>query len=180
MFVGQAIQTRVATMHTQVIPRFGRVRFSNAHGLSGVGTTIWFDREYKSHVVALGDQYRCLREHDLTFTGATVPEAWFLGQRNEISFDVEEREGRRYDEGCLRRPGRFWECFFVRPVAWQEGTPWLPRIETTGWRSGITGHLVEVGHGFECTNATVSELLAELLHVETFDMVHGPDSLWLK
>ncbi len=168
-------------MHSQQIPRFGRVRFSNIHGLSGIGTNIWFDRIYGRHVVTMDGQYRHVEEKDLTFTGETVGEATFLGTKNEISFDTVGPGGGRHSEGCLRRRGRFWECFFVRPVEWEEGTPWLPRLRTSAWgESGITGHLVEVEHRFVCTHAAVTRLLAELLEVEDFDEVRGPDSLWLK
>jgi hypothetical protein len=162
------------------IPRYGRViaRPSNERAL--LGTAIWYDRMSGAHVLALDQGFRCIQEDELEFLGASAPAAQFLGAANEISFDLVGPGSGPFAEGCLRRPGTFWECFFVRPVEWVEGTPWLPRITTGEWQSGITGHLVEVPIGFDCDHRAVAQQLAELLHVDEFQPARGPDSLWLK
>ena len=113
-------------------------------------------------------------------TGTTVPPETFIGKGSEISFDVVGPGGGRYSEGCLRRPGTLWECFFIRTTTWQEGEPWLPRVETRAWASGIVSHIVEVDDGFDCTHAAVASLLADLLGVGAFEPVRGPASIWLK
>lgn len=169
-----------APEHEPEIPRFARITVETEDGGRDVGTTLWFDREYGRHVVLVDGKFRFLAENELLDSGHTAPPQAFLGTRSEICFDVVGQGGGPYSEGCLRRLGTFWECFFVRPTAWQHGEPSLPRVETSTWRSGIVGHLVEVEEGFECTHAAVELLLCELLGVDAFEPVDGPSSMWLK
>ncbi len=167
-------------MKKQNIPRFGRVRVPASPDLPDEGTAIWFDSWYGTHVVELDGRYRCWKEEELEYLGDVAPEAAFLGRTHEISFDTHGPGGGPCVEGCLRRPGTFWECLFVRAVEWEEGSPRLPRIATAVWRSGIKGHLVEAPKGFACVHADVTRLVAELLEVSAFNSVLGPDSIWLK
>ena len=149
--------------------------------LGKAGTVIWVDHEDHRSVgpvylveLDLGDGplWVLVGAGVLTFTGQYEDPARWQASRSEVSFDTVP--GGR--EGCLRRPGTFWECFFFqqRPVA--ETT-----CRTSTWRSGITGHLFIAPEDADIdSEAFVLDAFESLLSMHPIHRVRGPDSLILK
>ena len=109
-----------------------------------------------------------LPEERLEFIGGCEPPDRWLGTRHEVSFDTVEA-GR---EGCLRRPGTFWECFFF-----QHGKTDSVTCQTSTWRSGITGHLFIVPEAFDFRDESLYlDAFATCLGMSPLHRVRGPDS----
>lgn len=145
------------------------------------GTVIWVDwgvpaRERPTYLVELSLDGRPVwarfLANALTFTGRFDDPLRWVSTRSEVSFDTEP--GGR--EGCLRRPGTFWECFIFlrRPVA-------KISCATSTWRSGITGHTFSAPEDAAIDDERfVLESIEDMLRMGPIVKVNGPDSLNLK
>ena len=169
------------------LARFERVQvISSTHhpALIGArGTIIWSDaqarrRAHESdeqtwlHVVELETGLtKPLWESDLRSLNEIGTIEPHLGRRNEISFDLLDLG----IEGCLRRPGTFWECFYIRASDRE-----APDITSATWTSGIRGHEIVVPTDFVTTQASCARLLSALLEMPDAHIIRGPDSMYLK
>lgn len=185
--------------------RFERVRIiSHRHcknAAGAVGATIWADLGLKpkkwTYIVELAtplsSQQRFLTcwEEELVSLGSIGSLEEHLGTHDEISFDVVS--GR---EGCLRRKGGFWECYFLvnedveklyrRESLWRSGiiVPEekikAPYEREKVWRTGIIGHHFGVPRDCEINERFVVEAISLTLEMKLPAIVFGPDSLVLK
>ena len=117
----------------------------------------------------LGIRFPTVPESHLRSLGDYSAPERHLGARDEISFDV--ASGR---EGCLRRRGTFWECYFFDDAPVERVT-----LRTAPWRSGITGHLLLYPRQIELHPVFVLESISRLLAMDPI-LVRGPNSCSLK
>ena len=100
----------------------------------------------------------------------------------EITFDTQVDElGQDHIEGCYRIGGEDWKVFYF--THWFNGDLWSgdPVIKKDAvWQSGITGVNAVLPKEQRLNKTTVLDTLSELLGVQGWSEVRGPDSLQLK
>jgi len=176
---------------TSLFQRFERIRIHGGYHksyLNGLeGTVIW-GRPVPRHqwrwqyVVELDTpvenglngpiRFPTLFDYNLSSLRSLSSPELHLGTRDEVSFDVVC--GR---EGCLRRLGTFWECYFF-DFDLEKNVETIS-VQTATWQSGITGHLFRVPHRIEICATFVLDTIARLLCMDPIH-VYGPDSCSLK
>ncbi|WP_168188038.1 hypothetical protein [Hahella sp. CCB-MM4] len=149
------------------------------------GSVIWSDLLHQHqndaviekwlHIVELdksveGRKFVTCLEENLRPEQAYSNERCHVGTRNEISFDTESGH-----EGCLRRAGEFWQCFYI---SWKN-VP-IVQIESGVWKSGIYGHRIDIPVGTEISQAFAKDLIECELGTYPLEVISGPDSLVLK
>ncbi len=157
------------------VPRWSHVEFVD-EGVKRVGAVVWIELDYGLYLVECkpGRTYRSVAWDCTVLLKVGGNPALHVGIVHELSFDAGAREG------CLRRPGAFWECFFVYLRSQSDEFQGLPRLTSSRWSSGIYGHRLDVSSDWEISRERVSQLLSSLLNVPSFTVVDGPDSMLLK
>lgn len=157
------------------VPRWSHVEFVD-EGVKRVGAVVWIELDYGHYLVECNPSgtYRSVAWDRATLLEAGGNQALHVGVIHELSFDAGAREG------CLRRPGAFWECFFVYLRGSTDESQGLPRLTSSQWSSGIYGHRLEVSSDWDISKERVSQLLSSLLNTPPFRVVVGPDSMLLK
>jgi hypothetical protein len=102
--------------------------------------------------------------------------------RGEVTFDtIDDGSERDHVEGCYRLPAAEWMIFYfthrINGERWT-GSP-IIRKEVT-FQSGAKGMDAVMPISTRLDNGNILRLLGEILGVEEWVIVRGPDSLQLK
>ena len=102
--------------------------------------------------------------------------------KGEVSFDlVIGDEEQNHIEGCFRLDEGDWRVFYFTNRLhgeWWQGAPDVRKDVT--WPSGVTGVDVVYPKDKILNKLTVIRILSDILGIEDWSEVRGPDSLQLK
>ena len=94
---------------------------------------------------------------------------------SEISYDLVMEDEMPFVEGTYRLPDAEWKVFvFTRSEVAD------PIVTATTWHSGVTGLHIVFPTNRRLNQATVEQLLSTYLNVNSWRVVHGPDSIVLR
>lgn len=93
----------------------------------------------------------------------------------EISYDLVMEDDMGAAEGTYRLPGRDWQVWVCHPSRRK-----TPRVVPYRWDSGITGLAVWMPVETKINMDSIERVLSDVLGVDQWSRIRGPDSIRLR
>lgn len=95
--------------------------------------------------------------------------------KGEISYDLIMDDNMPFVEGTYRLPNNQWQVFIFSkdPIQQRE-------VKHGKWDSGVTGVFIRVPCSTRLSKHVVEQVMAEVIGVDEWEEVNGPDSMNLR